>query len=123
MTTFPHRNIAEAIAVLHHLEQLTDTLGADANEVSRVYRPLLGLSSIETAEVIEHLHDELEQLWRLTTGDWMDDDLDELPDHPRYDAMTVDRAQNEAAALTAARLTEQIEGYVSRRRSGLDVAS
>ena len=62
-----------------------------------------------------HLHDELAHLWRLISCDWLDSDLDELPDHPRYDAMTVDQAQNEAAARTVQRLTEQIDGYVNGR--------
>jgi hypothetical protein len=107
---------AEALAVCAHLEQLTDALGADAGEVSRIYRPLLGLNHADTTEVIEHLRDELDQLWRLLSCDWMDSDLDELPDHPRFDAMTVDQAQIEAASRTAARLTEQIERYVEARR-------
>jgi len=115
MTALPH-GTAEALAVCAHLEQLTATLGADAAEVSRIYRPLLGLTSADTTEVIGHLRDELDQLWRLISCDWMDSDLDELPDHPRFDAMTVDQAQVEAAARTAARLVEQIEGYVARRR-------
>lgn len=107
---------AEALAVCAHLEQLTDTLGADAAEVSRIYRPLLGLNHSDTTEVIEHLRDELDQLWRLISCDWDDSDLDELPDHPRFDAMTVDQAQNEAADRTVARLVEQVETYVLRRR-------
>ena len=107
---------AEALAVCAHLEQLTDTLGCDAAEVSRIYRPLLGLNHADTSEVVGHLRDELDQLWRLISCDWDDDDVDELPDHPRFDAMTVDQAQNEAASRTAARLVEQIERYVEQRR-------
>lgn len=118
MTT-PHTPLAhgtaEALAVCAHLEQLTDTLGADASEVSRIYRPLLGLNHADTTEVIGHLHEELAQLWRLISCDWDDTDLDELPDHPRFDAMTLQQAQIEAASRTAARLVEQIEGYVARR--------
>ena len=120
MTTsfqLPVHGTAEALAVAAHLEQLTDTLGADAAEVSRIYRPLLGLASADASELIEQLRSELDHLWRLITCDWMDSDLDELPDLPRFDAMTVDQAQIEAASRTAARLVEQIEGYVHRRRA------
>ena len=114
-TRLPH-GTAEALAVCAHLEQLTDTLSADAAEVSRIYWPLLGLNHADTTEVIQHLRDELDVLWRVISCDWADSDLDELPDHPRFDAMTVDQAQNEAASRTAARLIEQIERYVEQRR-------
>jgi hypothetical protein len=115
MTALPH-GTAEALAVCAHLEQLTDTLGGDAAEVSRIYRPLLGLNHADTTEVIEHLRDELGQLWSLISDDYTDDDLDDLPDLPRYNAMPAAQAVFEAHDRTIARLTEQIERYVEHRR-------
>jgi len=115
-TRLPH-GTAEALAVCAHLEQLTDTLGGDAAEVSRIYRLAFpDLDSTEIREVIEHLSDELEQLWHLITADWQDSDLDELPDLPKFDAMTIKQAQDQAVSDTIERLVKQIETYVHRRR-------
>lgn len=111
----PH-GTAEQLARVHHFRQLTDTL-PEAHELDPVIRFLLGRVT-DHREVLEQLHDELDQLWSLVSGDFDDDQLDELTDDEHAAAFFPSYGYEVDARYTKTRdrLIAEIEGVIWRAR-------
>lgn len=108
---------ADALARVWHVRQLTDTL-PEAHELDPVLRFLLGPVT-HPAAILQHLSDQLDQLWSLLTEDYdADNDLDEVPeaDWARYDFPTWQHEANHRYARTFERLTDDIESYIRMAR-------
>ena len=107
---------ADALARLLHFRSLTDAL-PDAHELDPVIRFLLGPVD-DPAEVLEHLADELDQLYSLVTEDFDDDQLDELTeaDWERHSFATYAQEVEHRHAATVARLVYAIEGHIAFHR-------
>lgn len=107
---------AETLARVHHFRQLTDAL-PEAHELDPVVRFLLGRVT-DPAEIVGHLHDELEQLWSLITEDYSDEQLDELTegDWERYSFSTQEQEVDHRYAITRDRLSHDIECYIRMAR-------
>lgn len=107
---------AETLARVHHFRQLTDTL-PDAHELDPVLRFLLGAVT-DPAEVLGHLHDELDQLWSLITEDFDDDQLDELTDDDwtRHSFGDYQQEVDHRYAMTRHRLAADVESYIRLAR-------
>jgi hypothetical protein len=103
---------AEQLARLQHFRGLTDTL-PEAHELDPVARFLIGRVA-DPREVLEHLADELDQLWSLITEDFGDDQLDELTedDWARHSFATQQQESDHRHSATVARLVGDIEGYI-----------
>jgi hypothetical protein len=100
--------------VAAHLESLTDTLGADADEVRRIWLPMLGpVGGVRTALALwKDMQDDLHRLWRLIAADWDSSDLDPLPDRPGNDNLLVAQAEAIRFLSTANRLMADVEQSV-----------
>ncbi len=107
---------AETLARVAHFRGLTDTL-PEAHELDPVIRFLLGAVT-DPAEILGHLHDELDQLWSLITEDYDDDQLDELTDDDwaRNSFATGQQETDHRWALTVTRLSDDIENYIRMAR-------
>ena len=107
---------AETLARVLHFRQLSATL-PEAHELDPVLRFLLGRVT-DPAEVLEHLHDELDHLWSLITEDFDDEQLDELTDadFDRYDFPTYQQEVDHRYAITRDRLVGDIESYIRMAR-------
>lgn len=111
-----HPGTAETLARVAHFRGLTDAL-PEAHELDPVIRFLIGRVG-DPDEVLEQLHDELDQLWALSTDDWEPSMLDELTDdeRTRYSFPTYDAEVLHRHGLTVARLVADIEGVIWRAR-------
>ena len=107
---------AEALARIHHFRQLTDTL-PEAHELDPVLRFLVGPVG-DATEVLEHVHDELDQLWSLVTEDFDADQLDEIPeqDWERHSFGTQQQETDHRHLATVTRLVYAIEGHIALHR-------
>lgn len=107
---------AETLARVHHVRQLTDAL-PEAHELDPVLRFLLGRVT-DPAEVLEQLHDELDQLWSLLTEDYDDEQLDELTDADwqRHSFSSYQQEADYRHSLTVSRLVADVEGHIWRAR-------
>lgn len=107
---------AEHLARLLHFRGLADAL-PEAHELDPLLRHFLGAVT-DPAEVLEHLHDELDHLWSLITEDFDDDQLDELTDADwdRHDFANQQAELDHRYALTRDRLAHDVETYVRMAR-------
>jgi len=108
---------AETLARVAHFRQLTATL-PEAHELDPVIRFLIGRVT-DPAEVLEHLHDELDLLWSLITEDFDVDQLDDIPEPEwvRHSFATVQQETDHRHLLTVARLVNDIEGHIRLARA------
>lgn len=107
---------AETLARVHHFRQLTDAL-PEAHELDPVLRVLVGTVT-DSAQVLEHLGDELDQLWSLITEDYDADRLDELTDDDWAHGFFCTPGDEELArySKTRDRLAHDVEGYIRMAR-------
>ena len=108
---------ADALARVWHVRQLTDTL-PDAHELDPALRHILGPVT-DPAAILQHLRDQLDQLWSLLTEDYdADNDLDEVPfeDWLRYDFPTFQQEVEYRYSVTVDRLVHDIESYIRMAR-------
>ena len=114
-TTVRH-GTAEQLARVVHFRGLTDTL-PEAHELDPVIRFLLGAVT-DPAEILGHLHDELDQLWSLITEDFDDDQLDELTeaDWARHSFSHHQQEIDHRWAATVERLSSDVESYIRMAR-------
>jgi hypothetical protein len=105
---------AEQLARIAHFRGLDLP---EAHELDAVARFLIGRVT-DPAEVLEHLHDELDQLWSLITEDFDDDQLDELTDDDwsRHSFATYQQEVDHRHCATVARLVHDIEGHIHLAR-------
>lgn len=105
---------AEALARIVHFRALDLP---DAHELDAVARLLIGRVT-DHREVLEQLHDELDQLWSLVTEDFDDDQLDELTevDWSRHSFATYQQEVDHRHLMTVARLVGSIEGHIGLAR-------
>lgn len=117
MTVHPvAHGTADALARIWHFRQLTDTL-PDAHELDAVTRHLIGRVP-DHHDVLEHLADDLDQLWSLTTEDFDDDQLDELTedDWAKHSFVTYQQEIDHRHLATVARLVWDIESHIHLAR-------
>ncbi len=107
---------AETLARCWHFRQLTDTL-PEAHELDPAIRFLLGRVT-DHDEVLEHLTEDLDQLWSLLTEDFDDDQLDELTDADweRHSFSSYQQEVDHRHSLTVARLVADIESHIALAR-------
>lgn len=113
----PVRNgTAETLARVAHFRALTATL-PEAHELDPVLRFLLGRVT-DPVEVLEHLGDELDQLWSLITEDFADSQLDELTEDDWARGFFCTPADEELARWikTRDRLAHDVESYIRMAR-------
>lgn len=108
---------ADALARVWHVRQLPDTL-PEAHELDPVLRHILGPVT-DPAAILQHLRDDLDQLWSLLTEDYdADTDLDDVPfeDWLRYDFPTFQQEVEYRYSITVDRLVHDIESYIRMAR-------
>ncbi len=108
---------ADALARIWHVRQLTDTL-PEAHELDPALRHILGPVT-DPAAILQHLRDQLDQLWSLLTEDYdADNDLDEVPeaDWLRYSFPDGQQEIEYQYSITVDRLVHDIESYIRMAR-------
>ncbi len=108
---------AETLARVLHFRQLTDTL-PEAHELDPVIRFLLGRVTNPT-ELLDHLRDDLDQLWALATDDYDDDQLDESTDTDweQHSFPTWQQEMEYRYSITADRLVHDVENHIRVARA------
>jgi len=105
---------AEQLARIHHFRQLDLP---EAHELDDVMRFLIGQVT-DWRQVVEHLGDDLDQLWSLLTQDFDDAQLDELTetDWERHSFSSYQQEVEHRHTMTVTRLVDSVEGEVHLAR-------